>query len=97
MQADIVIMTTEILRNVMYKVGELDGVALDQSAEDRLADVALIVLDEVSWQLASALSGSTPDADRLTGVALTLHEVTIPWAWLAPVFVKGILDVGSLG
>ncbi len=86
MQADIVIMTTEILRNVMYKVGELDGVALDQSAEDRLADVALIVLDEVGWQLASVMSGtSSRDADRLTDVALTMlslvdaHWVRTGW------------------
>ena len=68
------IMTTEILRNVMYKVGELDGVALDQSAEDRLADVALIVLDEVGWQLASVMSGNSSNADRLTVVALTMLD-----------------------
>ena len=40
-ESDIVVMTTEILRNMMYHVEE------DGTTSDRLSDVGLVVLDEV--------------------------------------------------
>lgn len=45
--SDIVVMTTEILRNIMYR--QEDGTATSQR-EDRLASVGLVVLDEVPLQ-----------------------------------------------
>lgn len=43
--SDVVIMTTEILRNIMYRTEE----AGPGSREDRLANVGLVVLDEVHY------------------------------------------------
>ena len=40
-ESDIVVMTTEILRNIMY------GCQSESDGDDRLADVGLVVLDEV--------------------------------------------------
>ncbi len=40
-ESDIVVMTTEILRNIMYRS------QAEADAEDRLASVGLVVLDEV--------------------------------------------------
>ena len=41
--SEVVVMTTEILRNIMYR-SEEGG---DAAGEDRLAGVGLVVLDEV--------------------------------------------------
>ena len=42
--SDVVVMTTEILRNIMYRSEEAGTPA---AGEDRLATVGLVVLDEV--------------------------------------------------
>jgi superfamily II RNA helicase len=44
--AQVVVMTTEILRNIMYRPPEVDG---SSATEARLGDVGLIVLDEVHY------------------------------------------------
>ncbi|GAX72807.1 hypothetical protein CEUSTIGMA_g262.t1 [Chlamydomonas eustigma] len=51
-EADIVIMTTEILRNIMYRTAELSEESASSGSstrEARLGDVGLIVLDEVHY------------------------------------------------
>ncbi|KAK9846418.1 hypothetical protein WJX81_003415 [Elliptochloris bilobata] len=45
--ADVVVMTTEVLRNIMFRVG--DPATGLRGAEERLANVGLIVLDEVHY------------------------------------------------
>lgn len=50
--ADIVVMTTEILRNIMYRTAELaeeNNTGSQATREARLGDVGLIVLDEVHY------------------------------------------------
>ncbi|GLC66436.1 hypothetical protein PLESTF_000427200 [Pleodorina starrii] len=50
--ADIVVMTTEILRNIMYRTAELaeeNNTGSQSTREARLGDVGLIVLDEVHY------------------------------------------------
>ncbi|KXZ44081.1 hypothetical protein GPECTOR_74g695 [Gonium pectorale] len=50
--ADIVVMTTEILRNIMYRTAELaeeNNTGSGSTREARLGDVGLIVLDEVHY------------------------------------------------
>jgi superfamily II RNA helicase len=42
-ESDVVVMTTEILRNIMYRSQAEQA----DTTEDRLADVGLVVLDEV--------------------------------------------------
>ena len=42
--SEIVVMTTEILRNIMYRIQDASR---NPEREDRLADVGLVVLDEV--------------------------------------------------
>ena len=44
-ESDVVVMTTEILRNIMYR-GQAEA-----DAQDRLASVGLVVLDEVGQNL----------------------------------------------
>eukprot|EP00879_Flechtneria_rotunda_P015990 GHRR01016723.1.p1 GENE.GHRR01016723.1~~GHRR01016723.1.p1 ORF type:complete len:1310 (+),score=476.87 GHRR01016723.1:197-4126(+) len=49
-EADIVVMTTEILRNIMYRTAEVVGSGRGSTTRDeRLGDVGLIVLDEVHY------------------------------------------------
>ncbi|WIA36589.1 hypothetical protein OEZ86_007879 [Tetradesmus obliquus] len=48
--ADIVVMTTEILRNIMYRTAEIAGSgSLTNTRDERLGDVGLVVLDEVHY------------------------------------------------
>jgi superfamily II RNA helicase len=54
-EADIVVMTTEILRNIMYRTAEISeertggGAASSNTREARLGNVGLVVLDEVHY------------------------------------------------
>eukprot|EP00878_Enallax_costatus_P024651 GHUV01026327.1.p1 GENE.GHUV01026327.1~~GHUV01026327.1.p1 ORF type:complete len:523 (+),score=130.29 GHUV01026327.1:173-1741(+) len=49
-EADIVVMTTEILRNIMYRTAETVGTnKVGGTRDDRLGDVGLVVLDEVHY------------------------------------------------
>ena len=52
-ESDVVVMTTEILRNIMYR-GQAEA-----DAQDRLASVGLVVLDEVGHTFSSCFNNSS--------------------------------------
>ena len=67
-------MTTEILRNIMYRTDD----PADPQREDRLADVGLIVLDEV-WTHLNTFSVNSKHSLRLPATRVAAATATRGW------------------